>query len=145
MFYWLLPITGGLMLSIPLSWLSGGARRTKLIKWLGLLRAPEEKFPAPILVALEEQLTHIEPQHEQHAFVRLLHDPQLCEWHIAQLPDNTGNPPEFHPPRILAEWKVKHANSFQQLESWLEPTESLAFLSQRDCLQQLKSLEKHFR
>ncbi len=145
MFYWLLPITGGLMLSIPLSWLSGGARRTKLIKWLGLLRAPEEKSPAPILVALEEQLSQIEPQHQQHAFVRLLHDPRLCEWHIAQLPDNTGKPPEFHPPRILAEWKVKHANSFQQLESWLEPAESLAFLNQRDCLQQLKSLEKHFR
>ena len=145
LFYWLLPITGGLMLSIPLSWISGGARRTKLIKWLGILRAPEEKFPAPILVALEKQLSHIEPQHQQHAFVRLLHDPRLCEWHIAQLPDNTGKPPEFHPPRILAEWKVTHANSFQQLESWLEPAESLAFLNQRDCLQQLKSLEKHFR
>jgi hypothetical protein len=31
----------------------------------------------------------------------------------------------------------------QQLESWLEPQEELAFLSQRDCLQQLKSLENN--
>lgn len=145
LFYWLLPITGGLMLSIPLSWLSGGTRRTKLIKWLGLLRAPEEKRPAPILVGLEQQLSQLTHQPNQHAFIRLLRDPELCDWHIAQLPDNSGNPPEFHPPRILAEWKVKHANSMQQLESWLEPAESLAFLNQRDCLQQLKSLEKHFR
>ncbi|MCB2427869.1 glucans biosynthesis glucosyltransferase MdoH [Methylophaga pinxianii] len=145
LFYWLLPITGGLMLSIPLSWLSGGTRRTKLIKWLGLLRAPEERRPAPILVGLEQQLSQLTHQPYQHAFIRLLRDPELCDWHIAQLPDNSGNPPEFHPPRILAEWKVKHANSMQQLESWLEPAESLAFLNQRDCLQQLKSLEKHFR
>ncbi|ODN66787.1 glucans biosynthesis glucosyltransferase MdoH [Methylophaga muralis] len=144
LFYWLLPITGGLMLSIPLSWISGGARRSKLIKWLGLLRAPEEKHPAPIIKALEAQLSQLSDQPKQHAFIRLLNDPQLCKWHIAQLPDDAGQRPVFHPPRILAEWKVRHAESMQQLETWLEPAESMAFLSQRDCLQQLKSLEHSF-
>ncbi len=144
LFYWLLPITGGLMLSIPLSWLSGGARRTKLIKWLGLLRAPEEKFPAPILVALEQQVSELSAQPKQHGFIRLLNDPKLCNWHIAQLPENVSPQQVFHPPRILAEWKVRHADSMQQLELWLEPQEELAFLNQRDCLQQLKSLEDNF-
>ncbi|HCN99667.1 MAG TPA: hypothetical protein DIT31_05085 [Methylophaga sp.] len=143
LFYWLLPITGGLMLSIPLSWLSGGSRRSKLLKWLGILRAPEEKSPAPILVDLEHQLSALSPQPKQHAFIRLLNNPQLCNWHIAQLPDNANQKPVFHPPRILAEWKVRHADNMQQLESWLEPQEELAFLSQRDCLQQLKSLENN--
>ncbi len=143
LFYWLLPITGGLMLSIPLSWLSGGTRRSKLLKWLGILRAPEEKNPAPILVALDHQLSVLSPQPKQHAFLRLLNNPQLCNWHIAQLPDNANQKPVFHPPRILAEWKVHHADNMQQLESWLEPQEELAFLSQRDCLQQLKSLENN--
>ena len=143
LFYWLLPITGGLMLSIPLSWLSGGTRRSKLLKWLGILRAPEEKNPAPILVDLEHQLSALSPQPKQHAFIRLLNNPQLCNWHIAQLPDNANQKPVFHPPRILAEWKVRHADNMQQLESWLEPQEELAFLSQRDCLQQLKSLENN--
>lgn len=143
LFYWLLPITGGLMLSIPLSWLSGGTRRSKLLKWLGILRAPEEKNPAPILVALDDQLSALSPQPKQHAFLRLLNNPQLCNWHIAQLPDNANQKPVFHPPRILAEWKVNHADNMQQLESWLEPQEELAFLSQRDCLQQLKSLENN--
>lgn len=141
LFYWLLPITGGLMLSIPLSWISGGARRTKLIRWLGLLRAPEEKYPAPILVALEKAISQMPAQPKQHAFVRLVNDPQLCKWHTAQLPDNKGQPPVFHPPRVLAEWKVRHAENLQQLETWLEPDESLAFLSQRDCVQQLEKLE----
>lgn len=141
LFYWLLPITGGLMLSIPLSWISGGARRTKLIRWLGLLRAPEEKYPAPILVALEKAISQMPAQPKQHAFVRLVDDPQLCKWHTAQLPDNKGQPPVFHPPRVLAEWKVRHAENLQQLETWLEPDESLAFLSQRDCVQQLEKLD----
>lgn len=141
LFYWLLPITGGLMLSIPLSWISGGARRTKLIRWLGLLRAPEEKYPAPILVALEKAISQMPAQPKQHAFVRLVNDPQLCKWHTAQLPDNKGQPPVFHPPRVLAEWKVRHAENLQQLETWLEPDESLAFLSQRDCVQLLEKLE----
>lgn len=144
LFYWLLPITGGLMLSIPLSWISGGARRSKLIKWLGLLRAPEEKHPAPIINALEAQLSQLSDLPKQHAFIRLLNDPQLCQWHIAQLPDNAGQRPVFHPPRILAEWKVRHAENMHQLELWLEPAESMAFLNQRDCLQQLKSLEHSF-
>ncbi len=143
LFYWLLPITGGLMLSIPLSWISGGSRRSKLIKWSGLLRCPEEKRPSPILVALDQQLSALPEQPKQHAFIRLINDPQLCKWHIAQLPENAGQPPVFHAPRILAEWKVRHAETMQQLESWLENQEELAFLSQRDCLQQLKSLESN--
>ena len=142
LFYWLLPITGGLILSIPLSWISGGANRSKWIKKLGILRVPEEKHPAPIIQDLEEQLSQVAEPPKQHAFVRLLNDPQLCQWHIAQLPDDAGQPPIFHPPRILAEWKVSHADNMQQLEAWLEPAESIAFLSQRGCLQQLKSLEE---
>lgn len=144
LFYWLLPITVGLMLSIPLSWISGGADRTKLIKWLGLLRAPEEKHPAPIITALQAQLTQVSDQPAEHAFIRLINDSQLYEWHIAQLPDTAGQSPTFHPQRILAEWKVRHSNTMQQLESWLEPAESIAFLSQRDCLEQLKSLKNNF-
>jgi len=141
LFYWLLPITSGLMLSIPLSWISGGERRSKWLKPLGLLRAPQEKYPAPILLQLEQQLVQQPPLSRQHAFRRLLQHPALYQWHIAQLPDDAGDPPEFHPPRILAEWKVRHAKDMHQLENWLEPAESIAFLSQRDCLQQLKALD----
>lgn len=144
LFYWMLPITGGLILSIPLSWISGGAQRTKLVKWFGLLRAPEEKYPAAILSAFKQQLAQLSTQPKQHAFIRLMRQPQLCDWHVAQLPDNAGQSPVFHAPRILAEWKVRHADSMEQLEQWLEPAESMAFLNQRNCLQQLKNLQNNF-
>ena len=142
LFYWLLPITTGLMLSIPLSWLSGGARRTKLIKMIGLLRAPEEKGPVQILVELKQNLAEMPQLQNMHAFSRLVNNPPLFKWHIAQLPDMEGQKLNFHAPRIIAEWKLHHADSLPQLESWLEPTEVLALLSHPDCLEQLKKIGK---
>lgn len=138
LFYWLLPITSGLILSSPLSWLSGGARRTKLIKIIGLLRAPEEKNPVQILVELKQNLAAMPQLQNMHAFSRLVDNPQLFKWHIAQLPDTEGQKLNFHAPRIIAEWKLHHADSLQQLESWLEPAGVLSLLSQPDCLEQLK-------
>lgn len=142
LFYWLLPITFGLMLSIPLSWLSGGARRTKLIKMSGLLRAPEEKHPVQILVELQQNLTKMPQLQNMHAFSRLVNNPPLLKWHLAQLPDIEGQKLNFYTPRIIAEWKLHHADSLQQLESWLEPAEVLTLLSQPDCLEQLKKIGK---
>lgn len=142
LFYWLLPISAGLILSIPLSWLSGGARRTKLIKMIGLLRAPEEKDPVQILVELKRKLAEMPQPQKMHALSRLVNNPQLFKWHMAQLPDFEGEKLNFHPPGIIAEWKLHHAESLQQLESWLEPAEALALLSHPDCLDQLQRIWK---
>jgi len=59
LFYWLLPITLGLVLAIPLSWISGGTGRGKLFASLGLLRAPEEKQPAAVLARLQAALEEL--------------------------------------------------------------------------------------
>ncbi|MCA1795577.1 MAG: glucans biosynthesis glucosyltransferase MdoH [Desulfobacteraceae bacterium] len=143
LFYWLLPISAGLILSIPLSWLSGGTSRTKLIKMIGLLRAPEEKKPVQILVALKRKLAEMpQPQKKMDFLNRLVSHPQLCNWHISQLPDTEGEKLNFDPPRIIAEWKLHHADSLQQLETWLEPAEALALLGHPDCLYKLQSIGK---
>jgi len=142
LFYWLLPITIGLMLSIPLSWLSGGARRTKWIKTIGLLRAPEEKKPVHILVELKANLAKMPHLQHMHPFSRLVNNPQLFTWHLAQLPDLDEQKPLFYAPRIIAEWKLEHAESLSQLESWLEPAEVIALLSKADYLQKLQTIGK---
>ena len=140
LFYWLLPITIGLMLSIPLSWLSGGARRTKWIKTVGLLRAPEEKKPVNILVKVKENEANLSHLRHMHPFSRLVNNPLLLKWHLAQLPDLGEQKPTFYAPRIIAEWKLNHAESLPQLESWLEPAEVIALLSNADYLQKLKTI-----
>ncbi|QHS14121.1 glucans biosynthesis glucosyltransferase MdoH [Shewanella sp. Arc9-LZ] len=140
LFYWLLPITIGLMLSIPLSWLSGGARRTKWIKTVGLLRAPEEKKPVNILVKVKENEANLPHLRHMHPFSRLVNNPLLFKWHLAQLPDLGEQKPTFYAPRIIAEWKLNHAESLSQLESWLDPAEVIALLSNADYLQKLKKI-----
>lgn len=72
LFYWLLPITAGLTLSIPLSWFSGGADRTKPVYQTGLLRAPEEKHPNQILVELQRELAAIPTPKKTPALSRLV-------------------------------------------------------------------------
>ncbi|MFT6899649.1 MAG: membrane glycosyltransferase [Paraglaciecola sp.] len=142
LFYWLLPITIGLTCSIPLSWLSGGARRTKWIKTVGLLRAPEEKKTVNILVKVKGNEAKIPQLQHMHPFSRLVNNRQLFKWHLAQLPDSEDQKQKFYAPRIIAEWKLNHAENLPQLESWLEPTEVLALLSTSDYLEQLKTVGK---
>ena len=141
LFYWLLPITAGLALSIPLSWLSG-ACRSKWFSNAGLLLAPEEKHPDPILVQLQQELAAIPPQEATSALTRLIHHPELCAWHIAQLPSVKGLKPEFHVATVTAEWKVQHAHSLAQLETWLESAETMAVVSRPDFIEKIKAIGK---
>lgn len=139
LFYWLLPITAGLMLSVPLSRLSGGPGSAKLFNKIGLLRAPEEKHPHPILVELRKQQAAAPPGESKPALRRLIDNPSLCAWHIAQLPP-AADPPAFHAAAVTAEWKVRHAASLAQLESWLDPPETMALLSSPGCIEQIKKI-----
>ena len=140
MFYWLLPITGGLMLSIPLSWVSGGVRRAWLWNMLGLLRSPEEKHPHPILVELQKELDSIPSQVPALPLSRLINDPALRDWHLAQLPQTADKTPVFHAAAVTAEWKIRHSQSLGQLEAWLNPAETMALLSRPECIEELKEL-----
>lgn len=142
LFYWMLPITAGLILSIPLSWLSGGTHCAKLFHKIGLLRAPEEKYPNHILVAMQQELTAMPSRETTPALSMLVNDPLLCAWHHAQLPSTAGMSPAFHAPTVTAEWKIHHTESLAHLETWLEPEETMAVLSKPQCLEQIQKLGK---
>lgn len=141
LFFWVLPITIGLVLSVPLSWISGGERRSKFLKVLGILRAPDEKRPAKILVDLQKQLEESSPVEPKHALNRLVKNDQLFEWHSAQLPNLADKPPVFDSSRVLAEWKLRHAADLEQLKEWLEPDEALALLNDKASLDQLGKIK----
>jgi len=138
LFYWLLPIAAGLVLSIPLSWVSGGAHRSKLINQTGLLRVPGEIYPDPILDAFRRELAQSTFKEQIPALRQLVSDPQLCAWHIAQLPAQHGQKPVFHAPAVTGEWKLHHAQNLSQLERWLEEGETLAMLSSLACIEEIR-------
>tara|TARA_R110001606_G_scaffold346892_3_gene495935 strand:+ start:44072 stop:46180 length:2109 start_codon:yes stop_codon:yes gene_type:complete len=140
LFFWLLPVTAGLMLSIPLSWLSGGIRRMRIVRMLGLLRAPQEKRAAPILARLEQNMQNLSQQNEASPLIRLLDNPALYKWHLAQLPNTKNGAVVFHAPTVTAEWKVKNAHSMEHLEAMLEANETMALLNSPTCIEQLKTL-----
>ena len=136
LFLWLLPITAGLLLSLPLSWISGGNRRISLLGKLGFLRAPEEKRPCKILRSLEDVLAE-QPEGDSKvssSLDLLMNTPGFFDWHRAQLPQQKGEDPEFQAAAVTAEWKIRHADSLQKLDSWLEREELLALMSRRDLL-----------
>lgn len=140
LFLWLLPVTGGLMLSIPLSWLSGGIKKTRIVSMLGLLRAPEEKQAAPILIQLQQAIQAQSQEQETTPLQRLLANPELCQWHLAQLPNTPNESSVFHAPTVTAEWKVKHVHSMEHLEATLEDNETMALLNSPTCIEQLKTV-----
>lgn len=140
LFFWLLPVTAGLMLSIPLSWISGGIRRTRIVPILGILRAPQEKRAAPILVQLQQVEQAQLKRQEKSPLHRLLANPELYTWHLAQLPKSPKQPNVFHAPTVTAEWKVKHAHSMEHLEAMLEASETMALLNSPTCIEQLKTI-----
>ncbi|TCO76803.1 glucans biosynthesis glucosyltransferase MdoH [Chromatocurvus halotolerans] len=142
LFYWLLPITLGLVLAAPLSWISGGSRRGRAFARVGLLRAPEEKRPAPVLARMRAELERLPTAKAGSALRRLAADPALLAWHQAQL-----KPPpaaakaaldDFDAAAVTAAWKAEHAGSLDELCHWLEPAETLALLSHHEGLGRLQ-------
>lgn len=140
LFLWLTPITGSLMLSIPLSWLSGGRKRGLIFIWLGIFRSPEEKYPAAILKSLNENIQALRPVNPVECQLQCLSDNKaLFNWHLAQLPLlDSHKPGEFHAPTVTANWKIEQSITLQELQSWLDPAEMLALLSQYSHLQKMK-------
>ena len=134
LFYWLLPITAGLILSIPLSRLSGSIKVSRFLSFLGILRTPNEKRPEKILVEVADNLTAAKISPEKPALSRLVEDLSLYTWHIAQLPSYNKSGPEFHAPTVTAEWKMRHAKDLHHLQVWLTPEETRALLARADCL-----------
>lgn len=138
LFLWLLPVTAGLVLSAPLSWISGSARLGTLLRRLAILRTGEEKQkrrPA-ILAAYEKQLNRYSSPAAASLEI-LANDPALRDWHLAQLGARNAHSHHFHAPLILARAKAERANDIAALEKWMTAEEAMAFLHDSDLVETL--------
>jgi len=90
-FWWVTPIIGGLILSIPISVLASRVRLGDRTRAWGLFRIPEEGAPPAELRELEHNLSAAEhaatrlPAAERDGFVRAVVDPQINALHRALL------------------------------------------------------------
>jgi membrane glycosyltransferase len=80
---WMLPVTLGLALAVPLA--SWTARPSGLLRRLGLLAIPEESAPPAVLARANALRAQLRPE-EREAVARLASDPALLEAHALMLP-----------------------------------------------------------
>ncbi|GAB3485201.1 glucans biosynthesis glucosyltransferase MdoH [Marinomonas epiphytica] len=145
LFYWSLPITFGLMLSMPLSWLSGGSKRGNLIAKLGLLRAPEEKHSSTIVSLLNRFSDSAPPPKTLPAIERLTQNKTLYGWHLAQLNPASSLARNNQPNRswVYSDWQIRHNDKVIELQTQLLEQDALTILEHHTLVSALgKYLEK---
>ncbi|HZB37294.1 MAG TPA: glucans biosynthesis glucosyltransferase MdoH [Beijerinckiaceae bacterium] len=144
LFLWMSPTIIGLLLAIPLSWMSGRLAAGLALKRLGLLLIPEETATPPIVSranALQAENARLGFDDED-GLLALYKDPELREAHEEMLPPP---PPrrrgDIEPERVMAQAKVMDAESIHDALSWLKPKERMVVLHDRALLDQLTRLK----
>ncbi|HEY8383573.1 MAG TPA: glucans biosynthesis glucosyltransferase MdoH [Microvirga sp.] len=134
---WMSPTIVGLLLAIPLSWLSGQLAVGLALKRLGLLMTPEEVRPPAIATRANELQARNAALRldDADALTALFEDPGLREQHEAMLP---VTPPrrrgEIEPDRAMAEAKLVDAETIEDALHWLKPKERMVVLHDRALL-----------
>jgi membrane glycosyltransferase len=132
LFLWLLPVTSGLILAAPLSWISGKQLPGRILRFIGILRTPEERRQPAILAATLERHRALETRAEESPLTAILTDAGFRAWHSAQLQPESDKPCSemdgFDPALILASAKADRTSTATTLEGWLSPAETMAFL-----------------
>ncbi len=137
LFLWMSPTIVGLLLAIPLSWLSGQLGVGLALKRLGLLITPEEHRPPPIALRANE----LQAQNallgfdEADALLAIYRYGELREQHEAMLPEAPmRRRGEIEPDRALAEAKLVDAETIEEALAWLKPKERMVVLHDRALL-----------
>ncbi|HEY4252450.1 MAG TPA: glucans biosynthesis glucosyltransferase MdoH [Roseomonas sp.] len=138
---WMLPVTIGLALSVPLAALT--ASPSAALQRLGLLRTPEETAPPPVLQranAIRAQLA-AETPHRGEAVARLRQDPALLEAHRRMLPQPRR--PRIDPidtVLLVGQVKVEEADTLPDALGRLTRAEKAAVLADPAGLERLLDL-----
>jgi membrane glycosyltransferase len=137
LFLWMSPTIVGLLLAIPLSWLSGQLGVGLALKRMGLLLTPEERRPPEIATranALQARNATLAID-DADGLLALYGDPVLQEQHEAMLPAMAPRRRgEIDPERALAEAKIVEAESIGEAAQWLKPKERMVVLHDRALL-----------
>jgi membrane glycosyltransferase len=134
LFGWMSPTIVGLVLAIPFSAASGQLSLGLALKRSGLLLTPEETTPPPIALRANALMGELAKAglDDANALLAIHGDPQLRARHEAMLP-----PPErprrgdIDRDRVVAEAKVREADSIEELIGWLHGKEVSVVLHDR--------------
>ena len=134
LFLWMSPTIIGLVLAIPISWLSGSLATGLALKRLGLLLTPDEASPPPIVARANALQVENATRgfDDSDALLTIYADPALRERHETMLPHRPHRDRgEFDPDRVMAEAKIIDAVTIRDAVAWLKPRERMVVLNDR--------------
>ncbi|OYW08467.1 MAG: glucan biosynthesis glucosyltransferase H, partial [Rhodospirillales bacterium 12-71-4] len=131
---WMLPVTLGLALAVPLA-----ALTARPAMRLPLLVIPEESAPPPVL-ARATALRQVAREAEGEAVQRLVADPSLREAHLAMLPPPRGKGEPIDTALLVGLVKVEEAATLDAALAGLTRAEKAALLSDARGVQALLRL-----
>lgn len=146
LFLWMSPTILGLLLAIPLSWLSGQLAVGLALKRFGLLMTPEEAKPPAIAVRANELIVRNTAFgfDDEDGLKAIYSDPILRERHCEMLPPA---PPRkrglIETEKALAEAKLVDAETIDEALGWLHQKERMVILHNRALLDILTRLKPH--
>ena len=144
LFLWMSPTIVGLILAIPLSWLSGRLGAGLALKRLGLLMIPEEtRTPAVVeranALLIENRRLGFD---DADGLLALYQDARLRQSHEAMLPPAAARRRgDIDPERVIAQAKIMDAATIHDAVHWLKPKERMVVLHDRALLDQLTRLK----
>jgi membrane glycosyltransferase len=134
---WMLPVVVGLILAIPIAWLTGRTATGQRLRALGLLLTPEECTPPRVLQRANELAARPHAA-VGHPLMLLKQDRELREAHMQMV----GTPPrrrkgDIDVHLVMAQAKIDDAETLAEAVDLLAPRELFALLSHRPALQRL--------
>lgn len=145
LFLWMSPTILGLLLAIPLSWLSGQLGAGLALKRFGLLMTPEEHEPPAIATRANELQTRNTTFgfDDEDSLRAMFEDDALRERHIEMLPPEAQRKRGvIETERALAEAKLSDAETIEDAIGWLHPKERMVILHDRALLERLMHLKR---
>lgn len=137
---WMSPALAGMILSVPLSNMSGSTLIARALSFIGILRTPEDAHPPMVIRRKQELVAQASELPEDglqflalHSDARLAH----CRSNPPRPADPKGHP---DPDTLTAERKIRDAGSLAELTRWLSPQERVHIAGSAEMLAQLAAL-----
>ena len=138
---WLSPTLVGLVLSIPLSALSGSRLLARTLRFFGLLNIPEEVNEIPMIVQRDTFSKSLHAYLQNVTVQSVILQPLFREAHLSMqgvaLAVERGQPP-IH--QMSGRYKIADAHNIEEALEWMTPQEKLAVLSNVDDIKALNDL-----
>ncbi|CAI3931629.1 Membrane glycosyltransferase (MdoH) [Commensalibacter communis] len=140
LFFWMTPVLLGLLLAIPLVWITSSQRFGAFCMKIGLLIIPEETARPDILRRDRIEKRRVMDMEVQDAFSTLVNDPELVALHMSCLPPERKKGEVINPHYLVGMVKLNEVDNQDQAMQILTHDEKSALLCSRQAINKFLSL-----